>query len=249
MAVSVRSASWEIPADRTASAVWLGIIWLGMIVGFGLDFPTFLHKRPPAAGIQYVHVAVFVGWLVLVTMQVAFVLRGRLSQHRRLGSKAGYIALLMVPLGLATGLTSLAQGRSPPGLLALNLVDLLGFITFIAIGLRYRSHPAAHKRLMMLAMISIADPGFARITKQLLMPPSTPLGWFVYVFYGNVLLLVAMFAWDQWRGGRIHPALLAGGLSLIGSELLTAFLFFNPAWHAVAKNLARAWGYVAIGGM
>ena len=105
MAVSVRTASWEIPADRTASAVWLGIIWFGMIMGFGLDFPTFLHKQPPAGGVQYVHAAVFTGWLVLVTVQVVFVLRGRLSQHRRLGSKAGYIALLMVPLGLATGLT------------------------------------------------------------------------------------------------------------------------------------------------
>jgi hypothetical protein len=247
MAVSVRSASWEIPADRTASAVWLGMIWLGMIVGFGLDFPTFLHKQPPAAGIQYVHVAVFTGWLILVTVQVAFVLRGRLGQHRRLGSKAGYIALLMVPLGLATGLTSLAQGRSPPGLLAVNVVDLLGFITFIAIGLRYRSHPAAHKRLMMLAMISIADPGFARITKHVLTHPSTSLGWFVYVFYGNVLLLVAMFAWDQWRRSRIHPALLAGGLSLIGAEFLTSFLFLNQAWGVTARSLAHAWGY--IGGM
>lgn len=244
MAVSVRSASWEIPADRTASAVWLGIIGFGMIMGFGLDFPTFLHKQPPAAGVQYVHAAVFTGWLILVAVQVAFVLRGRLSQHRRLGSKAGYIALLMVPLGVATGLTSVAQGRSPPGLLALNLVDLLGFITFIAIGLRYRRHPAAHKRLMMLAMISIADPGFARITKHVLTHPSTSLGWFVSVFYGNVLLLVAMFAWDQWRRSRIHPALLAGGLSLIGAELLTSFLFFNPAWDAMAIRLAHVWAHI-----
>lgn len=247
VAVSARSASWVIPADRAASAVWLGIIWFGMIVGFGLDFPTFLHKQPPAAGILYVHAAVFVGWLVLVTVQVAFVLRGRLRQHRRLGSKAGYVALLMVPLGIATGLTTVAQGRDPPGLLALNLVDLLGFITFVAIGLRYRGHPAAHKRLMMLAMISIADPGFARITKHLLTHPGTPLAWFMHVFYGNVLLLVAMFGWDLWRRRRVHPALLAGGMSLIGAELLTAFLFFNGTWAAMATGLARVWGYT--GGM
>lgn len=247
MAVSVRSASWAIPEDRTASAVWLGIIWLGMIMGFGLDFPDFLHKQPPAAGILYVHAAVFVGWLILVTVQVVFVLRGQLSQHRRLGSKAAYAAMLMVPLGIATGLTTVAQGRAPPGLFALNLVDLLGFITFIAVGLRYRRYPAAHKRLMMLAMVSIADPGFARITKALLPHPHTALGWFTSVFYGNLLLLIAMFGWDLWRRSRIHPALLAGGLCLMGAELGTAFLFFNPAWHAMVMNLVHLWGYT--GGM
>lgn len=247
MAVSARSASWTIPADRTASAVWLGIIWLGLVTGFGLDFPSFLHKRPPAAAIMYVHAAVFVGWLILVTVQVAYVLRGRLSQHRRLGSKAGYVAMLMVPLGLATGLTAVGQGRNPPALLAVNLVDLLGFIAFVAIGLRYRSHPAAHKRLMILAMISISDPGFARISKHVLAHPGTSLGWFEYVFYGNVLLVAAMFGWDLWRRSRIHPALLAGGLSLIGAEFLTTILFVSPAWGAMATSLVHAWRYV--GGM
>jgi hypothetical protein len=247
MAISVRSASWVVPADRTASAVWLGIIWLGMIMGFGIDLPAFLHKQPPAAGILYVHAAVFGGWLVLVTVQVAFVLLGRLRQHRRLGSMAGYIALLMVPLGLAAGLTTVAQGRALPGLLALNLVDLLGFIIFIAIGLQYRSHPGAHKRLMMLAMLSLADPGFARITLNLLPHPKTPLSWFVTVFYGNVLLLIAMWGWDLWSRSRIHPALLVGGLSLMGAELLTAFLFFSPTWNALATHLVHLWGYT--GGM
>jgi hypothetical protein len=244
MAISIRSATWVSPADRTAPAVWLGIIWLGMILGFGVDLPGFLHKQPPAGGILYAHAVVFVGWLVLVTAQVVFVLRGRLRQHRRLGALAGYIAVLMVPFGLAAGLTAVAQGRTPPALLALNVVDMVGFITFIAIGLRYRGHPAAHKRLMMLAMVSIADPGFARITKYLLPRPDTPLGSFTSVFYGNVLLLVAMFAWDLWRHRRIHPALLIGGLSLVATEWFTAFLFFSPGWKALAMSLAHTWGHV-----
>jgi hypothetical protein len=149
----------------------------------------------------------------------------------------------MVPFGLAAGLTAVAQGRLPPALIALNLVDLLGFVTFIAIGLRYRGHPAAHKRLMMLAMVSIADPGFARLTLHLLPRPDTPLGSFMSVFYGNILLLVAMFGWDLWRRSRIHPALLAGGFSLIGAELFTAFLFFSPGWNTLAMGLAHAWGH------
>lgn len=243
MAISVRSASWAVSDDRKAFAVWLAIIWAGMIIGFGVDYPSFAHKQPPAAGVVYAHAVVFVGWLVLVTVQVAFVLLGRFRQHRRLGSKAGYVALLMVPLGLAAGLTTAAQGRASSGMLALNVVDLLGFIVFIALGLRYRNHPAAHKRLMMLAMVSLADPGFARIALHSLPPAHTPLSWFMEIFYGNVLVLAAMFGWDLWRRNRVHPALLAGGLSLMGAEILVAFLFFSPAWKAMAMSLVHAWGY------
>lgn len=247
MTVSARSASWEIPADRKAPAVWLGIFWIGILVGFGLNLPHFLHETPPATDLAYLHAVVFVGWLLLLTAQVAFVLRGNITQHRRLGSKLGYVALLMVPLGLATGLTSAAQGHEPPRFIVLHLVDLLGFITFIALGLKYRAHPAAHKRLMMLAMVAIADPGFARAAFHFLPNPVTPLGWFTTVFYGNVLLVALMFGWDMWRRRRIHPALLIGGSSLIGADLLTAFMYFNPTWSAIATNIVHLWGYT--GGM
>jgi hypothetical protein len=258
MAVSARFASWEVPDDRIASAVWLGIIWLGIVIGFGVDIPAFLRETPAAAGIVYLHAGVFLGWLTLVTAQIVFVLRGRMDQHRRVGSKAGYIAVLMVLLGLATGLTSVAQGlrsttpvltgHEPPALLALNLVDLLGFITFIALGLKYRNHPAAHKRLIMLGMVSLAaDPGFARSMEYLSPPLTTPLNFFVGIFWANVLLVVAMFCWDLWRHGRVHRTLLIGGVSLLGAEVVTAFLFFNPTWNALATNIVHAWAYT--GGM
>ena len=247
MAISARAASWELPSDRTASAVWLGIILLGMIIGFGVDIPGFLREKPAAAGLAYVHAAIFVSWLALVTTQVVFVLRGRMTQHRRLGSRAGYIALLMVPLGLATGLTAAAQGHEPPQFIALHLVDIFGFIIFIALGLKFRTHPAAHKRLMMLAMVSLADPGFARATQYLLPDPKTPLSWFISIFYGNVLLVLCMFGWDLWRRHKLHPALLVGGTSLVGAELLTAFAYFNPTWIAMATGIVHAWGYT--GGM
>ena len=256
MAVSARSASWETPEGRIASAVWLGLIWLGIIIGFGVDIPAFLREKPAAAGIVYVHAAVFLGWLVLVTAQAVFVLRGRMDQHRRVGSKAGHLAILMVLLGLATGLTSTAQGleatspgltgHEPAALLALNLVDLLGFITFIALGLIYRNRPAAHKRLVMLGMVSVAaDPGFARSVEYLAPPLTTPLNFFVGIFWANALLVAAMFGWDLWRHGRVHPSLRIGGVSLLGAEVATALVFFNPPWNAFPAGIAHAWRHVA----
>lgn len=246
MAISARSASWDIPADRTASAVWLGIIWLGMLAGFAIDFPGFLDEKPPAPGLVYLHAAVFVGWLFLISAQVIFVLRGQMSRHRRLGSKLGYVAALMVPLGLAAALTAAAQAHAPAQFIALQLVDTFGFITFVALGLKFRGHPAAHRRLMVLAMVAIGNAGFARATEYLV-TPKDPLGFFLANYYGDALLIAAMFGWDLWRRGTIHRALLIGGSSLIGAEVLVAFAYFNPSWKVVATSVVHAWGYT--GGM
>ncbi len=243
MAIAARSASRALSADRKASAVWLGIIWIGMIVGFGVDMGFFLKEQPPAPGIVYLHAAVFVGWLWLVTVQVGLVLRGRLGLHQRIGRVGAWVAPFMVLLGLATALTVLKIEPFPAKAFALNLVDLLGFIVFVGLGIRYRRDSAAHKRLMMLAMVSIADPGFSRAIEYLYPDPRTPIGWFMSIFYGNLILVVAMFGWDLWRRGAVHRSLLIGGSALIGAELLTAYLYFNAAWAAIATRLVQAWGY------
>ncbi len=195
---------------------------------------------------MYLHAAVFVGWLLLITAQVIFVLRGQMTQHRRLGSKLGYLAALMVPLGLAAALTAAAQGHAPPQFIALQFVDTVGLITFIALGLKNRAHPAAHRRLMVLAMVAIGNAGFARASEYLL-TPKDPLGFFAANYYGDALLVAAMFGWDLWRRGRVHRVLLVGGTSLVGAEVLVAFACFNPSWQAIATSIVHAWGYA--GGM
>ena len=78
-------------------------------------------------------------------------------------------------------------------------------------------------------------------------PAKDPLGFFVANYYGDVLLVAAMFGWDLWRRGRVHRALLIGGTSLVGAEVLVAFANFNPGWTAVATRIVHAWGYT--GGM
>lgn len=50
--------------------MWLGIIWIGMLAGFGVDLPSFLRQSPPAAQVVLVHAGVFVAWLLLVTAMV-----------------------------------------------------------------------------------------------------------------------------------------------------------------------------------
>jgi hypothetical protein len=48
-------ATWSSREDRIPSLVWLALIWFGMIAGFGVDMPRFLHESPPPAAVVDVH--------------------------------------------------------------------------------------------------------------------------------------------------------------------------------------------------
>jgi hypothetical protein len=140
-----------------------------MIAGFGVDLSRFAHENPPAPKILYVHAAVFTGWMLLLTAQVLLVLRHRIEWHRKFGWFLAGWACLMAVLGpwaaFASDATSLNSGNGlPPQFLSVNFVDIGGFLVLLAWGIALRKNPAAHKRMMILSTVSLADPGFARFS-------------------------------------------------------------------------------------
>jgi hypothetical protein len=245
--------TWSPREDRTAFAVWLGVIWAGMIAGFGLDFPAYLHQSPPAPLILHVHAAVFAVWMLIVTAQVTLVMKDRVRWHMTMGWFAVGWACLMAVVGPWAVMSWMALNVDkllhpplrPPHLpahfLAVNLVDLVGFLVLLGWGLTLRKNPAAHKRLMILATVSLADPGFARIaTHVLTWHPSTPFGFFWLVFYGNVLLVALMLGWDWWRGRLMQQAVI-GGVGMLAAMYGAATLFFWAPWQAMTLGWVQAW--------
>ena len=66
-------ATWSAREDRIPSLVWLALIWFGIVAGFGVDMPRFLHESPPPAAVVDVHAVAFTVWLLLLTAQVLLV--------------------------------------------------------------------------------------------------------------------------------------------------------------------------------
>jgi len=128
-----------------------------------------------------------------------------------------------------------------PPFLSVNIVDLGGFLILLACGIALRKNPAAHKRLMMLATVSIADPGFNRFSSWLWpTEPQSVILWFFYVFYGNVLLIALMAAWDWWRG-RIMRSFVIGATALLATEYVVALLYFWPPWKTLTTGWVLVW--------
>lgn len=238
--------TWSARDDRAPSALWLGILWMGMIAGFGMDFSRFLHENPPPPKVLYVHAAVFSTWMLLLTAQVLLVLGDRVAWHKKLGWFAAGWACLMAVLGpwaaLASAATSLhGSGSIDPPFLAVNMVDIGGFLVLLAWGLTLRKNPAAHRRMMILATVALADPGFSRVSGTLWpVEPAHVLPWFFYTFYGNVLLIALMTGWDWWRG-RLMRSFVMGAAGLLAGFAAASFLYFWGPWKVFTLGVVEAW--------
>lgn len=163
---------WDPREDRKIYLVWVGLMWAGLIAGFGLDIPYyFLKEIPRPTWVIYVHAAVFISWMFILTTQVLLIQSKRIALHQKIGKLALGWAALMMLVGPAAFLTKDAQLLAHPladqsfiPFMAVNLSDVGGFGLFTAAGYFLRRDPASHKRMMMLAMVAMADPGFSRIT-------------------------------------------------------------------------------------
>jgi hypothetical protein len=143
----------------------------------------------------------------------------------------------MVMVGTATAINGAARGGGPPGadplvFLAIPLFDMLLFPTFVAAALWLRTNKEAHKRLMLLAYISIMAAAVARLPGVL---PLGPLGFFGLSF----LFLLAAVIYDLVTRRRVHQAYLWGGALLVGSVPLRLMVSGTETWRAFAEFVTR----------
>lgn len=233
---------WSTREDRLPSLVWLAFIWSGMLAGFGLDASRFLHGNPPL--LLHVHAFVFTVWLFILSAQVTLVVTNRVALHRRLGWFAAAWVVPMAILGPWAALTAkgpIPSGPPSPQFLSIQFGGLIAFLAFIAWGLTLRKNPAAHKRIMILSTIAIQDPGFGRLA-MILWPtePTSLLGWFLWNYAANVVLLALMAAWDLYRG-RLMKQLVFGAAALLVFEYLLVFLYFWTPWKVFTTSLVASW--------
>lgn len=239
--------TWSSRDDRIQSAVVLGIFWVGVIAGFGTDLRRYLHEKPTPPTVVHVHAFVFSVWLLIFTAQVLLVVGDRVAWHRKFGWFAAGWACLMAVMGPWAAMATMATHRGfpdfDPAFLVVNIVDIAGFVVLLAWGIGLRKNPAAHKRVMMLSMIAMGDPGFARFS-FLFSNPTTAIPWFVFMFYGNVLMVAVMAVWD-WKKGRLMRQFVVGVSAVLASDVLATALYFWGPWKTAATAWIEAWARMA----
>ena len=192
-----------------------------------------LFGTPPLSILAHVHGALFTAWTAFFVLQAALVAAGRTDLHRRTGVAGAMLAAAVVSLGTAMAFhpvrAGYASGRPNMGFLLVNsIIDLFLFSSFLAAGLFFRRNKEIHKRLMVLAMVSLIIPSFARLPI-----PFTMIGWVILAFS------LTGVAYDGIFLRRVYVTNVVGALLINVATPLRFAIAGTRAWQDFVEWVAR----------
>lgn len=202
-----------------------------------------LFRAPLPNLLVHIHGTVFSLWILLLITQTSFIASGRVDLHRSVGLFGLVLACLMVVLGLMAATDSLARHFAPGeagagvrAFYAVPIADMLVFATLIYFGFRERFNPAAHKRLMLIATITLLDAAFVRW-------PMPVAWWDIRVAQMCCYpLLVLLMCYDVWSTGKVHRATLWASAFLVVLQQVRIPIGQTLLWQSFAswaQNLVR----------
>jgi hypothetical protein len=217
--------------------VWLAALAAAIVfVGFSRTFfLNWLFAKRDLSPLYVLHGVVFSSWIALFIIQTWLVASNRTSVHRSLGVIGGLLAALMVIVGLTIAVHAARYGFLSPGLppplvfFVVPFFDILVFSILVGAALYNRSKPATHKRLMLVATISILPPAFARIPLAFI-TATLPISSFVLAD----TILLGCILYDVAVNRRLHRAYLWGGMLCVLSFPLRMLLAGTAAWMTFA---------------
>ena len=232
------------PWDRYAFPGFVALIWFVILMGF---VPDIMHKFRQQ-GFNYplavhIHAAVYLSWLALLTVQTVLIGRGRVTAHRRLGIFGAGLAALVVLTGLiATYVVEnrmLGTPRADPAFISTLLEDVLIFASLASAALVLRHDAAAHKRLMLLATMSLLQAGFIRWWGPAMFAAFGKgfLGGWMADYLGVSLLVLGLGVYDLATRRRLHPAYLLGAIWILTWQFIAKWLYVSPWWKVVSLHL------------
>lgn len=233
------------PWDHNFFALWMALIWLGVAMGFGPEIQKHIVKHEtPYPPITHVHGFFFMGWLVLATAQITLIRVRKVAWHRTLGYAMIAWGAAMIILGPAVALMEqhrdFGTPAGDPAFFSIQVIDIISFTVLGTAGVLLRGEAPAHKRLMMLATLCIADAGYGRW-----LPPffEHALGGHTFpaeylgLYGGTAALIVGMGVYDLITRRRLNPAYAAGAAWALTGQLTAIILYMNPAWAAFTTGL------------
>lgn len=183
------------------------------------------------------HGLLFTMWVLLFIVQTSLIASRNIPLHRRLGFAGVVLAASMVVAGLTAAFAAAKRGSALPGLdsvtsLVVPFSDILLFVGFVTAAVWRRREKDAHKRLMLLAYVSIFPAAAGRLPGVVTMGP---LGVFGIAFLPAVFGAV----YDRWSRGRVSSIYWWGIAVLYLSIPGRLALASTPQWRAFAEWVTR----------
>jgi hypothetical protein len=190
-----------------------------------LPLPTYLR----------VHGLVFTMWMVLCIVQTSLVAARQTDVHRAVGWVTAALAVVMVMVGTAAGILSMrvqveaGYGQQARAFLTTPLFSMMVFAGFVAAAIVRRRDAQTHKRLMLLATMSILDAAVARLPLDVVRTTS----W-AHMATTDLFLVVAVL-YDVATRHTVHQAYVWGGLVLVIEQALRIPVGETTMWQSIAR--------------
>lgn len=237
--VMAAARSPRIVADRRfytgMAAALIGVTFIGFAPTYYL---ANAFDAPALSPLVHLHGIVFSAWMLLFFGQTGLIAARRTDLHRITGMFGAGLAVIVFVLGIVVAIESGRLGHGPPtrnqpAFLINPLTNIALFGGFVAFGVLNRARSEYHKRLMLLATMTLAITPLARISRMAGMPFDPPaIGGMIL----SDIFLVALIVFDL-RHGRLHPVTLwAGGIFLL-SQPLRIFIGQTAMWQDFARTL------------
>lgn len=210
-----------------------------VLVGFAKSyFLAGLVRAPLPNKLIHFHALLFSCWILLLIAQATLISANRFDLHRQFG---------LFGFGLACGMTIVGVMAATDSLRRIKMVGLIDMRTFYAVPLfdilvfavlmffayHWRHDPATHKRLILIASITIVDAATGRDPLTRI----TTLPYLNNVFTQLYTVLLAGF--DLWYLKRIHRATLVAGLFSIVMLLVAIPIGSTAPWIAFADWMLK----------
>jgi len=254
--------SARVRAGRPFYVATAAFVILLSVVGFGPSLVDGSMRNGPPSSVVIVHGLVGSAWLLLFLAQTTLAATGRLSMHRRLGAAAPALAITLIWLTFQMTIEMIRRGHDlsgdlfrpagPPGGPVPSVAEVdgglgafvssLNFGILVVAGWWNRRRPEIHKRLMLVALLSLAGVPLLHLAgyavgrwPDLSGPPvmAIPL-------VGGNLLLFAGAVHDKVTRGRAHPISVWVPLALIAMSMLVFVVMGSAAWHQFTAWLASS---------
>jgi hypothetical protein len=238
----VATSTTSIPATRTSALqrrrFYIGASLLMGLIAVGGFWPTYFGPLVTGTIAQplliHIHATVFTGWLVLFLMQAVLAAAKQVQWHLRLGKIGIGYGVLLVVVGLTTGVlrsSKLPLGGQAEDLLFAATADMVVFSSFFAAAIVYRRRPQVHKRLMMVAANMLLIAAVARM--KFIPPPPAGLPLFLAIWF---LPLISAMAYDWRSQRRIHTVYFIG-LGAFVIRILAIAIHDTEAWGSLTRAI------------
>jgi hypothetical protein len=255
MAISVAPGARILDERRFFMSMALAMA-AAAFVGFA---PTYFlaawndAPKPALTPMIHVHGALCTAWILLLTLQAWLIAMRRPDVHRVVGIGGVAVAAAILVTGILIAISSQRRVHTaanagtiadPYVFLIYPLSSVGLFALFATLGVANRRNAAVHKRLMLLATMSLISPALARIATRTMLAFTAPGTTSLVGLPGAIaalalidLFLAALVIYDLRTRGRLHPATLWGGGFLLLSEPLRVAISYSQPWQDFARML------------